>query len=332
MKVLHLTAFITGGAGIAVMRLHNALLKNGIESKVLCYFAQDKDITEGVYKINPVRPLVARVLNKIGWDKNSRSVKGLNGNYEAFTFPFSDYQLHKHPLVEDADLIHLHWIADFVDIPTFFTNIRKKMIWTAHDLNPLLGGFHYEEDVKRCSEFSKIESKFMQTKHRFIWQSDISFIGSSTITVEKIKEYLPGIPTYKIPCVLDVDGFQPIESEKAKYVLGLSSSGYLILGSGADNLQNYRKGYWLLLEAIDLLSKEERQKIKVLSFGSEDKITANSDLEIIRFEPVHNKRLHSILYSAMDYFVVPSLEETFGLTGTEALLCNTPLISSKTGG
>jgi len=334
MRILHITAYITGGAGIAVMRLHQALLEQGIESEVLCMHALDENLLPGVYKTDQKRPFTNRVTRKLGIDKNTRITEGQTGKYEIFSFPFSHYRLEQDERVKRADLIHLHWISDFVDVPTFFKAIKKPMVWTAHDLNPILGGFHYEQDVLRNPNFKNAEDSLQQKKHESIRSSGIRFIASSTLTLQKIQQYLPGVKCDQIPCVLDIAGFRRIDKTISREALNIPADS-LILGTGADDLENYRKGYWLLLEAIGGLEADEKKFITILTFGAiRAKVTTNNEraINIIRFEPVHDKRFHSLIYSAMDFFINPSLEETFGLTGTEAILCGTPLIASATGG
>jgi len=334
MKILHITAYITGGAGIAVMRLHQALLEQGIGSEVLCMYALDENLSPGVYRTDQKRPFIDRVFHKVGIDRNTRIKGGRKGKYELFSFPFSHYRLEHDARVKRADLIHLHWISDFVDIPTFFKAIKKPMVWTAHDLNPILGGFHYEQDVLRNPDFRDPEDLLRRKKQESIRSSGIRFIASSKLTMQKIEQYLPGVPCNLIPCVLDIAGFRRIDKAISKEALNIPG-GSLLLGTGADDLGNYRKGYWLLLEAIEGLTPDEKKLITILTFGAikaKVKDDAGPAIDIIRFEPVHDKRFHSLLYSAMDFFINPSLEETFGLTGTEAILCGTPLIASATGG
>ncbi|MCX2473211.1 glycosyltransferase [Pedobacter sp. MC2016-05] len=332
MKVLHITAYITGGAGIAVKRLHEALLEKGMDSKILCLFALEENLTPEIYQLHQSRSFSSRVLSKLKLDKNSRLTKGLHGDYEAFTFPFSHYKVHLHPLVSQADIIHLHWISDFVDIPSFFSAVKKPMVWTAHDLNPILGGFHYEQDVYRNPSFSRAEESLKKEKHSAITAAGVHFIGSSQLTVDKIKAYLPEVGCTKIPCILDTVNFIPIDKKIAKNALNINEH-VILLGTGADDLGNYRKGYWLLQKAIGKLTEAEKKRVKIISFGASKSNQGDSgNPEHLRFQPIHDKRIHSLVYSAMDYFIIPSTEETFGLTGTEALLCNTPLISSRTGG
>ncbi|TAE46946.1 MAG: hypothetical protein EAY69_07690, partial [Cytophagales bacterium] len=61
-----------------------------------------------------------------------------------FTFTESAYNILSHHLVKEADIIHLHWVAHFLDYASFFKKINKPVVWTLHDKNPLNGGFHYD--------------------------------------------------------------------------------------------------------------------------------------------------------------------------------------------
>jgi len=297
-------------------------------------YALDENLSPGVYRTDQKKPFVDRVFHKLGLDKNTRIKGGQKGKYEIFSFPFSHYRLEHDDRVKRADLIHLHWISDFVDVPTFFKAVKKPMVWTAHDLNPILGGFHYEQDVLRNPNFKDAEDLLRRKKQESIRSSGVRFIASSEHTMQKIEQYLPGIQCDLIPCVLDINGFRRIDKTISREALNIQG-GSLILGTGADDLENYRKGYWLLLEAIGGLEADEKKLITILTFGTikaNVKVDTKPATDVIRFEPVHDKRFHSLLYSAMDFFINPSLEETFGLTGTEAILCGTPLIASATGG
>ena len=58
-----------------------------------------------------------------------------------------------HPIVRSADIINLHWVAGFIDYATFFKRLSgKRIFWTVHDMNPFLGGFHYDLEYKRTNE------------------------------------------------------------------------------------------------------------------------------------------------------------------------------------
>lgn len=62
-----------------------------------------------------------------------------------FTFPYSPNDITDTKEYQEADIINLHWVANFLDWNTFFQKNTKPIVWTLHDQNPFLGGEHYEE-------------------------------------------------------------------------------------------------------------------------------------------------------------------------------------------
>src|SRR5690606_32821939 len=78
--------------------------------------------------------------------------------YEGYSIPTTKYNLFSHPAVQRADIIHLHWVSRFLNY-SFFKDINKPVIWTLHDMNPFLGGFHYLNDANRFAEsFKELEA------------------------------------------------------------------------------------------------------------------------------------------------------------------------------
>lgn len=47
---------------------------------------------------------------------------------------------------------------------------------------------------------------------------------------------------------------------------------------------------------------------------------------------IDSPELLSLIYSAADIFVIPSLQEAFGQTALEALACGTPVVGFRVGG
>jgi len=80
-------------------------------------------------------------------ERDSKRIKGIKWNTSVTWYsPITDFDLTQSDLVKEADVIHLHWIAGFVDYESFFSNIKKTIVWTLHDENIALGGFHYRRD------------------------------------------------------------------------------------------------------------------------------------------------------------------------------------------
>ena len=101
MKILHISTYGSGGGGIAALRLHNALLNNGIESKYLCL--ENPPFGKNIFnvppfKLSPIQYIFRKLgLYKTEVDKNIHSIKKLKGTYDFFSFPYTDYDLSKHP-------------------------------------------------------------------------------------------------------------------------------------------------------------------------------------------------------------------------------------------
>ena len=151
MKVCHICTLDNGGAGIAAYRLHLGLKSIGLDSKMLVMHrsSSDKDVVQFNQRSNITRRLVNKITNKI--IKSEYNIckyirpKGL----DLFSDDRTIYFISKHPFIQEADIIHLHWIAFMVNYSEFFTKIKKPIVWTLHDMNPFTGGCHYSGACKK---------------------------------------------------------------------------------------------------------------------------------------------------------------------------------------
>ena len=85
----------------------------------------------------------------------------------------------------NPDIIHLHWIGGFVDIPTFFKHVKKPIIWTLHDMNPFQGGFHYKDDVLNYKTYiSKFDDRIIEEALKREGLSDVQISNAKEI-IEK---------------------------------------------------------------------------------------------------------------------------------------------------
>lgn len=156
MKVVHITKLPDGGASWCAMRISNSLKQQGVDSKILLMQgAPDNNISiadiDWLYKehknifIRIVFKLLRLILRPKFEYLTYKRKKAAKTSNAFFTSPITAYtNIVNHPLIKDADIIHLHWVSDFVDFPSFFRKINKPIVWTIHDENPGLGGFHYE--------------------------------------------------------------------------------------------------------------------------------------------------------------------------------------------
>lgn len=345
MKIVHIATTDFGGAALGMINLHEALLSLGVESNILV--AQKTTQLDSVVCMKPNHNLYQWSNNRIirkgqkimrrrgkwltmveKWDKEIEK-KSLNHPSLCFTSPFSNYDISQHPLVSEADIIHLHWVGNFLDYPTFFAKVNKPIVWTLRDENPGLGGFHYTSDKKEFNKFYiHIENTFLEEKRKALFLRDnITLIALSEAmkTFCSSVDFLKNKETVKIYNPIDAELFSAIDKNIARKALNIDNNT-LVLSFVSVSLKDHRKGIKHLVEAIKSLD----YPVKLLCVGINDYFV-DSHPDITCYGPIENTQLLSLIYSASDIFVTPSQQESFGKTTIEAMLCGTPVISTATG-
>lgn len=338
IKIVHISTSKNGGAGIAAFRIHEALNKtNQVESHFL---QKDKNASNEDEKIDYVsvyKPsLIFRILRKlqlIDYPENSRLrkfVKIHSSNFEIATFPTSSYRIEEHPLVKEADIIHLHWVADFLNYPTFFSKINKPIIWTLHDMNPFQGIFHYKNDeLNNSNDLGKIDEKFKNLKNKYIqrnknvniltlcnWMNQHSI--NSKVFNKSNHYIIPNLINFEQYPILD----RKIEKQKHGIDNGLKTLLFI-----AQDINNPRKGFDLLVEAL----KTIKTNINIITIGGEKSQLPNN-YNHLHFKNISNIDELNSLYSASDLTLLTSREDNLPNVMLESFANGTPVISFRTGG
>lgn len=344
MKVLHIMSTPYGGAANAALRLHLGLLENNIESKVLTIGTRNDfpeiysyaNISRWGWLMNPV----IKKNSKDYYFNSLETFKGKSFTPEKFTLTTSPYNIESHPLVKKADIINLHWVSEFINIPSFFNSVNKPIVWTLHDMNPFTGGCHYSFDCdqfidsscRNCPQTEGIEFNAktlaldaFKSKQNIYKNKNINIVAPSLwLTRESQKSKLLGaFAHHQIPYGMPDNIFKPLKSEGFRKEFDLPLHKKLVLFV-ADSIDNYRKGIKFILEASKLLSADIH--FVVVGKGTFD--TEN----FTYLGEIKDQDKMALIYSAADLFVIPSLADNLPNTVLESLFCGTPVVGFNIGG
>lgn len=331
MNILHVNADDRiGGAAIASTRLHKDLRSSGVDSNYLVlnkYNHQSSDIVDfrKIYLENLKLRLGLYFDDRRLRKKQEKFLDGKPDLTDPFSFPETPFDITLHPLYKEADIVHLHWVARFLDYPSFFRKNDKPVVWTVHDRNPFSGGEHcvtkfpYEDYSYLIQQNIKIKKKSVKGKDITVVSPSLEYKGA----VES-SEILGAFKCHHIPHGIDIDTFKPFNKDFCKAFLGLGlSEKYLLFVASSTDRQ--LKGMDMLLGAL-----KKNEHINLMVIGNSDSLGQLNN-NIIKLGLVSDERILRMAYCAADLFVSPSLEESFGLSIAESLCCGTPVLGLPVG-
>ena len=350
MKIVHIHSGGEGGAGRACMAIHNALLQQGVDSKVLTYRAMGGNPSVYVARpsnlnkyIPPKNKIIRKIKNKLrnrGYgllltEVYDRAIWELEKKHPdvCFTSSYSSYDLAENPLVKEADIVHLHWVQNFLDFESFFkkmAEVNKPVVWTLHDLNPMMGGFHHARiKAQYYEEFKMVEDAMYLIKRKaLVDYPNLSLVALSSQMKELISqhEFFTGKPIYTVFNCVDGKKFSMIDKNVTRSALGLETDKTIILFVSS-MLNDVEKGF---AECVKALDNEGFNNVMLVCVG-DGVIPETKYYPIRHFNSVRGEIWLSLLYSAADYFVNSSFQESFGNTTVEAMLCGTPVVMTPVG-
>lgn len=338
MKVLHINTYSGGGAGIACLRLHQALLDSGISSNALFkYVGEETRLTEGVIEFQHKEPFVRKVnrVFKRRFDRLTRKHQKIvtsGQKFEIFSTPLNEYRVEKFVRDFEPDIIHLHWISDFINFPSFFKGVDRPIVWTFHDMNPLFGGAHYEGDMERF----KLLLEEVEEKYREIKRYSLSFAGRIHVVtpskwlVEKSQhsELFVGCNHSHIPNCIDVETFNLKSKRELRQKYGILESTKVLLFV-SQSVDNFRKGGDLLAQTVPTLV-EKGVKLLVVGDDHSGEFEGNPDIRFLG--RIKDQSKMAEIYALSDAYLLPSREDNFPNVMVESLLCGTPVLSFARGG
>jgi glycosyltransferase involved in cell wall biosynthesis len=326
MKVLHITAIGAGGAGIACLRQQRALVNAGIESKVLLLYGRHTP-AEGVYSVEATDPAFKKTMRQYKRQRALLNVKvRLNGKTpELFSSPHTLWRIEEHPLVKEADIIHLHWVAGMIDLQRFFTAVKKPIVWTLHDAWPYSGGFHYERywDPAR---FGKLSEEGLKIRKQLFHERKMQIVSPSEYLLNECRNsgVFANSEFHHIHNCMNVAPNENTEHNSTAKPAGIKQRWIFC----CDELDYFRKGADLLFDAV---TQWENDSVQLTVVGQPGSKKVPDDPRIQFTGHVGPERVAALLRNS-DVLVHPSREDNLPNVIVEALCVGVPVLATPAGG
>jgi len=329
MRVLHITTDDIGGAGLCCLRIHQSLLTNGIESKVVT-IRNTRHATEeysyGYWK-DIFSKGFSKGLRQIGLKITDRSKTGaLAKKYNtAYSLPVSPIDLTECEWVEWADIIHLHWVNNYLDYPSFFRKVKKPIVWTLHDENLFYGIAHHHRSILPNHH---LEIKYRQVKYDAVRKAEnltvvfLSEMMSRNFGNEKIIE---GRHKCVINNSVNTSVFQPSDTDMMREKYGIDKQRMTVLFIAVD-ICDPNKGLDVLSEVL----LDVNSDAQILAIGNNP--SKKSWKNVISVGLVRDQRKMAELISCADFFAMPSYQEAFSQSPIEAMACGLPVVAFPVSG
>lgn len=346
MKILIINkSYFSGGAGIAAGRLFQTLKQAGADVSMMVF-----DPT--TQSDNKLIQLTRNTWHRILWWAlflTERlfflpSEKSKAQRY-AFSPAVSGVDISRHPAVQEADMIHLHWYNQgFLSHRSLrkIYALGKPVVHTLHDMWAFTGGCHYNGT---CERFTGQCGQCIYLKNPA--ENDLSFKGfqqkrayyqNANLTIVTCSRWLGALAAkssllekkkiLSIPNSIDTTFYQPVAREEVRKKLHLPHDRKLVL-FGAANLNDPRKGLHYFLEAIQMVKFD----FDIVVFGKNSTLMLQQHTrKVFDFGLIASKETMRDLYQAADVFVLPSLQDNLPNTVMESLACGTPVVAFNTGG
>ncbi|HHR6038930.1 TPA: glycosyltransferase family 4 protein [Providencia alcalifaciens] len=347
MKILHISySDILGGAARATNRLHKALLESGINSEMMVRIKKTDDWrisspTTRLEKLTTIfRSSIGLNINKL---QHSDNINLRSGNWLPSNWA-------KKINASDADIVHIHWIGSETLSIKDIGKIKKPIVWTMHDMWPFCGAEHYTNDDPDSRWITGYENKNRISREhgadidKLVWKRKLHLWNTDNMHMVSPSQWLANCAKKShlfqnssisvIPNPLDTEIYQPLDKSFCRKLLKLPENKNIILFGAIGGGNDPRKGYDLLIEALHKLQNtiNINSTVCVIFGQSEPKNSPKLPFPTYWLGHINDDPTLSLLYNSANVMVVPSRQEAFGQTASEAHACSVPVVGFYTTG
>ncbi|TKF88855.1 glycosyltransferase [Vibrio breoganii] len=328
-----------GGAARAAFRLHSALTVIRCSSNMLV--SEKRSNQENVItKTNGFNKVLHRVLLYI-----SRAIincqKSRNNILHSLCI-FGDRKLFKEIIDSEANVVNIHWHGNEALSIRQIAKINSPIVMTLHDMWSFCGTEHYNQDENdiryeegyhasnRCKTDKGIDlDRFVWAYKKKKWKKQFTIVTPSNwlTSCAKNSALFDGWNVITIPNALNMEVYQPVDTQTARELLGLPLDKKLIGFGAFGDITDPRKGLDLLIECLSS---------GAFKYGDyECVVLGNANNDIISALPIKTNVLGhlnddvslKLFYNSLDVMVVPSRQENLPQTATEAQACGIPVVA-----
>lgn len=334
-----------GGAARAAFRLNQGLVESGNESTMYVQQKQSDSqyVIRPISKYNNLQAFIVPRLDPLPLihypNRNKR-------NFSTGWLSSFDFQ----KIANEIDIFNFHWVGSGFQSISSIANIKKPLILTLHDSWAFTGGCHIPFEcnkfLNQCGECNQLGSSIKNDLSHKIWKKkfdlwnnkNIVLVGDGSWVANNAKRS-PIFKNHRIEVIhpgLDLKIYKPQNKKFCREILGLSENDKVILFGAYGATEDVNKGFHLLKPALEKLAATlpDITNLKFIVFGASAPKESNLIKGIdTRYVGMLNDDISlSVLYSAADVMIVPSMYESFGQTASESFACGTPVVAFRTSG
>ena len=236
-----------------------------------------------------------------------------------YTLPVSNIDLWRCKAVREADVLVIHWVGGYLDYRTFFKQLSVPVIFVMHDENCICG-IANTPDVRPKhpleDKYFALKLHVMQSlKHAgVVFTSQDSYQQFSNLPI------LKGLKKAVIHNSVDTSRFIRTDKQAARASLNLPQTATLFAFC-AYNITDKGKGLDVLSATLLRINPDYR----ILAVGNNrQKATWPNVISIGKLD---SPEQIAVVYSASDYFCMPSFKEHFAQSPLEAMACGLPVVA-----
>lgn len=319
-----------GGAAVAMQRLATALEAEGATVEI-------------VTRRGPEGAAGRRVSRRMRHGRTPLS-------NTLFSPDWPTWDIAAHPAVVAADIIHVHWVAGFLDAEAIrrLAATGKPVVWTQHDMRAFTGGCHYPAgcagftaDCRGCPQLvprlAAVPERTLRRSRRLLRGLPLTFVAPSRWLAAELARASLFDPTshavHVIPNGIDLARYAPApDKAAARARLGLPATGLAIL-LGSVSLAESRKGARTAAAALAILGERLRAS------GGPPAVAVACGAGDLSLPGIAHRHLGALdepgmiaALHASDVHLTMTREDNLPNTVVEALACGLPVVGSAVGG